>query len=88
MAKQKSKTELFFEMIRNDYQLDKNDDRFTGFLNTDPSNFGVFTDIALKVVANPEKYKDLMDKYDLSFEGQLPNKVEAVYHLKSHYQTT
>jgi hypothetical protein len=60
--------EKYLNLINKDYQLDSTHPEYYGFLNTDPSDSGEFTIIAMDMAENPAKYKEVLNKLNLEIE--------------------
>lgn len=71
----------FFSHISSDYQLDPKDDRYTGFLNTNPSDFGEWTQTAIRIAKHPKKYKMAMQKHGLEFQQPTSLKEMVFYRI-------
>jgi hypothetical protein len=60
--------EKYLNLINEDYQLDPNHPEYYGFLNTNPSDSGEFTIIAIDMAENPGKYKEVLNKLNLEIQ--------------------
>jgi hypothetical protein len=73
--------EDYIKSIVSDYEFNAEFDAFMGFLNYNPSDSGSYTNLAIELSKNPEKYQDLLNKYNLAIEG-VPNEEEMIFSLK------
>ena len=67
----------YIGVIINDYQFDKNDENYLGFINIDPRNSGEYTFASLELVKNYKDYEPLLESVGMRFES-IPNKDEMV----------
>jgi hypothetical protein len=67
-------------IIRNDYQFDRSNAGYLGFLNTDSSDSNEYTDGFTELALNYEKYESILNASGLSFDG-IPNSEEMIITL-------
>ena len=67
----------YIGVIINDYQFDKNNEYYYGFINIDPSDSGEYTSASLELVKNYKDYEPLLRSVGMMFES-VPNKDEMV----------
>jgi hypothetical protein len=73
--------EPVLEKISNDYQLDQNDDRFVGFLNTSPKEEWSYAErMALVYMIEHQSLAlfDLLEKYEMDVEDG-PTEYETIF---------
>lgn len=68
---------LYLGRIINDYQFDRNNENYLGFINLDPLNSGSDTPYALELVKNYKDYKELLGMVGMEF-GDVPNDEEMI----------
>jgi ABC-type molybdate transport system substrate-binding protein len=64
-------------IIRNDFQFDKSNDRYLGFINIEPCNSGEYTLGFMTLAEYYKKYESILNASGLYFEG-IPNKDEMI----------
>ena len=67
----------YLGMIINDYQFDKNDDNYLGFINIDPSDSGEHTFVSLELAKNYKDYEFILESVGMRFVG-IPNINEMI----------
>lgn len=68
----------YIEMISKDYQLNKKDERYCGFLNVQPNDAGPWTEAATKLALYPSVYQHVLSKFELAIEPN-PNEWELIF---------
>lgn len=68
----------YIEMISKDYQLNKKDERYSGFLNVTPNDSGPWTEAATKLAQYPSVYQAVLSKFELALEPN-PNEWEMIF---------
>jgi hypothetical protein len=68
---------LYLGRIINDYQFDRNNEDYLGFINLDPSNSGSDTPYALELVKNYKDYELILEAVGMEFDG-IPNNEEMI----------
>jgi hypothetical protein len=64
-------------IIRNDFQFDRSDDGYLGFINIDPCNSGEYTLGFITLAENYKKYESILNASGLYF-GSIPDKDEMI----------
>ena len=64
-------------IIRNDYQFDKSNEEYCGFINIEPCNSGEYTLGYMTLAKNYKKYESILNASGLYFEG-IPNEDEII----------
>lgn len=64
-------------IIRNDFQFDRSDDGYLGFINIDPKNSGLYSLGFTTLAENYKKYETILNASGLFFEG-IPNCDEMI----------
>lgn len=64
-------------IIRNDYQFDRSDDGYLGFINIEPINSGEYTLGYLTLAEHYKEYESILNASGLYFEG-VPNRNEMI----------
>lgn len=68
-------------IIRNDFQFDRSDDGYLGFINIEPCNSSEYTYGFTMLARNYEKYESILNASGLYFEG-IPNDEEMIITIK------
>lgn len=68
---------LYLGRIINDYQFDRNNENYLGFINLDPLNSGSDTPYALELVKNYKDYELILEAVGMEFED-VPNDEEMI----------
>jgi hypothetical protein len=63
--------------VINDYQFNKNDENYLGFINLDPLNSGDDTPYALELVENYKDYELILESVGMEFNN-VPNNEEMI----------
>jgi hypothetical protein len=56
-------------IIRNDFQFDRSDDGYLGFINIDPRNSGEYTLGFMTLAENYKKYESILNASGLYFDS-------------------
>jgi hypothetical protein len=67
----------YISKVINDYQFNKNDENYLGFINIDPSNSGDDTPYALELVKNYKDYELILESVGMEFNN-VPNNEEMI----------
>ena len=68
---------LYLCRIINDYQFDRNNEGYLGFINLDPLNSGSDTPYALELVKNYKDYELILEAVGMEFNN-VPNNEEMI----------
>jgi hypothetical protein len=68
---------LYLGRIINDYQFDRNNEDYLGFINLDPLNSGSDTPYALELVKNYKDYELILEAVGMEFDS-IPNDEEMI----------
>ncbi len=68
---------LYLGRIINDYQFDRNNENYLGFINLDPLNSGSDTPYALELVNNYKDYELILKAVGMEFNN-VPNNEEMI----------
>ena len=74
MVKQANITiRAYIEMISKDYQFDKNNENYLGFINIDPQDATELgtdhSDAAIQIAMNPGQFEAIFNEYGLSIQS-------------------
>ena len=64
-------------IIRNDFQFDRSNEGYLGFINIEPINSGEYTLGFLTLAKHYKEYESILNASGLYFEG-IPNKDEMI----------
>ena len=67
----------YIGVIINDFQFDRNDENYLGFINIDPSDSGEYTFASLELVKNYKDYEPLLKSVGMEF-NDVPNVGEMI----------
>jgi hypothetical protein len=67
----------YIGVIINDFQFDRNDENYLGFINIDPRDSGEYTFASLELVKNYKDYEPLLKSVGMEF-NDVPNVGEMI----------